>query len=264
MNAPLVSYGGKSGMYNKILNHFPSPEQYNTYIEPFAGSFIVGLKKDPSKVEIFNDLNKNIYSVYKVISDKDLFSKFKEKCDLVYYSEDLRKEFKEKLKNLDLSLVDRAFYFFCINRMSHNGIGGLSTTTIVRRNMSKSISDLLSTIDKLPEMHQRLSRVIILNTNGIDLVKKYNQENIMMYMDPPYHHSTRTAARYEVDMDNEQQEKFIDAVIENKSKILISGYDCEPYDRLINNGFTKHHFDVKTIDGNFKPKTKVETVWKNY
>jgi hypothetical protein len=33
---------------------------------------------------------------------------------------------------------------------------------------------------------------------------------------------------------------------------------------MIENGFTKHQFDVKTIDGNFEKKTKVETVWKNY
>ena len=63
-------------------------------------------------VVIYNDLERNVYSLYKVLSDKDLFTKFKEKCDLIYYDEDLRKEFKNKLKSDDLNLVDRAFYFF--------------------------------------------------------------------------------------------------------------------------------------------------------
>ena len=95
-------------------------------------------------VEIYNDLERNVYSLYKVLSDKDLFPKFKEKCDLIFYDEDLRKEFKNKLKSDDLDLVDRAFYFFYVNRTSHNGIGGFSCNTVIRRNMSKSISDMLN------------------------------------------------------------------------------------------------------------------------
>jgi DNA adenine methylase len=130
--------------------------------------------------------------------------------------------------------------------------------------MSKAVSDFLSAIDRLPELHDRLSKVIITNTDGIKLIEKYDNPNTLIYCDPPYHWSTRTSARYEVDMDNISQEKFIDSVIKSKSKILISGYDCELYDKLVNNGFTKHQFDVKTIDGNFERKTKVETVWKNY
>jgi DNA adenine methylase len=81
---------------------------------------------------------------------------------------------------------------------------------------------------------------------------------------PPYEQSTRTNARYKEDMDREGHIKFIDSVIDAKAKILISGYDCELYDRLTENGFTKVQFEVKTIDGNFNKKTKTETLWKNY
>ena len=57
---------------------------------------------------------------------------------------------------------------------------------------------------------------------------------------------------------------FLDSVIESESKILISGYDCELYDRLTDNGFIKYQFEVKTMDGNFNKKTKLETIWRNY
>jgi hypothetical protein len=36
------------------------------------------------------------------------------------------------------------------------------------------------------------------------------------------------------------------------------------YNRLTENGFEKINFEVNTIDGVFKKKTKVETLWKNY
>ena len=265
LKAPIRMFGGKGTMYNEILKYFPIENTYDTYCEPFGGSYSMGFKlESPPPIEIYNDLEKNVYSLYKVLSNKELFEQFKEKCDLVLYSEDIRKEFKEKLKSSDLSIIDRAFYFFYVNRTSHNGIGGFSKNTYIRRNMSKSISDFLSSIDGLPEIHNRLSRVIICNTDGIELIDKYNQENVFIYADPPYHWSQRTSTRYKVDMDNDGHIKFLDAVINSKSKILISGYDCELYDVLVKNGFEKIQFNVKTVSGNFTSKLKTETLWRNY
>ena len=263
---PAIRYfGGKNNMYNEILKYFPKDGTYNTYIEPFAGSYGIGLKiNNPPPIEIYNDLDKNVYSLYKVLSDISLFNEFKDKCDLVLYNEDLRKEFKGLLKTDNISMVDRAFYFFYVNRTSHNGIGGFSKNTYIRRNMSKSISDFLSSIDRLPELHDRLSKVIVTNTDGIELIKKYNQSDVLIYNDVPYVQSTRTSTRYDVDMNNDDQKRFLDVVIESKSKILISGYDCELYNILEENGFEKHKFEVKTISGNFTPKTKTEVIWRNY
>jgi len=265
LRAPIKMFGGKGTMFNDIIKYLPPVNDYNTYIEPFSGSYSIGLKLEtPPPIEIYNDLDKNVYSLYKVLSDPELFQQFKEKCDLVLYNEGLRKEFKDLLKTDNLSMVDRSFYFFYVNRTSHNGVGGFSKNTYIRRNMSKSISDFLSSIDRLPELHNRLSKVIVSNTDGIELIKKYNDPKVMIYCDPPYHWSTRTSTRYNVDMNDEDQEKFLDAVIESKAKILISGYDCEKYNRLTENGFEKIQFEVKTISGNFTPKTKIESLWRNY
>lgn len=263
MNAPIKYFGGKGTMFKNIIEHFPNKGTYNTYIEPFGGSYSIGLKSPETEIEIYNDLEQNVYSLYKVLSDKELFNSFKEKCDLTIYSEDLRKEFKEKLKE-DLSIVDRAFYFFYVNRTSHNGIGGISLNTVVRRKMSKSVSDFLSAIDRLPELHHRLSKVIVLNRDGVELIKRYNFDNVFIYCDPPYEQSTRGATRYNIDMDNSLHEKFLDAVLNSNAKILISGYDCELYNKLTDNGYKKINFEVNTISGTRTPKIKVETLWKNY
>jgi DNA adenine methylase len=263
MNAPIRYYGSKGGFYNKIIEQFPKTE-FDTYIEPYGGSYIVGLMSNPAKIEIYNDLEQNVYSLYKVLSDKELFQQFKEKCDLSLYCEQIRKECKENLKYENLSVVDRAFNFFYVNRTSHNGIGGFSMNSHVRRGMSKAISDFLSCVDRLPELHDRLSRVMVTNMDGVKLINKYNKPNVFLYCDPPYEQSTRTGARYKVDMNREGHLEFIDSVINSQSKILISGYDCELYYKLTENGFNKIQFEVKTIDGNFNKKTKVETLWKNY
>jgi DNA adenine methylase len=257
-------YGGKGGFYKKIIEHFPTPDEYDMYIEPFGGSYCIGLKKPPAKMEIYNDLEQNVYSLYKVLSDPEMYSRFKDKCDLVLYSEDIRKDFITRLKDPELNIEDRSFYYFYVNRTSVNGSGGFSISSHIRRGLSKSISDFLSAIDRLPELHDRLSRVMVSNVDGNKLIRRFDNDRVLIYADPPYHQSTRTGARYKVDMNNEGHVDFLDSVIKSKCKIIISGYDCPLYDTLEENGFTKIHFDVNTTDTKFKPKTKVETLWFNY
>ena len=265
ITSPIKYFGGKSLISNKIKDFFPDHSEYDKYIEPFSGSYSIGLSLDPiPPVEIYNDLEQNVYSLYKVLSDKDMFIEFKDKCDLVLYNEVIRNEFKVLLKDDTISMVDRAFYFFYVNRTSHNGIGGFSKNSYIRRNMSKSISDFLSSIDRLPEIHDRLSRVMVTNMDGIKLIDNNQDPRTLIYCDPPYEQSTRTSFRYKVDMDRDIQIEFLNAVINNKSKIIISGYDCELYDVLLDNGFKKVQFEVKTVSGSKEKKTKVETIWFNY
>jgi DNA adenine methylase len=265
-NSPIRYFGGKgNGLRRTIYAHFPQKSQYEVYIEPFAGAANLLLIKEPFGVEIYNDLEKNVYSLFKVLSSKELFKKFKELCDLSHYSSDLRDEYRSELKKDDLDLLERAYKFFYVNRTSVNGVGGFSVATCIRRNMSKPVSDMLSTIDGLPALHDRLSRIIVENTDGIELIKKYDRPKVFMYLDPPYAHETRTSARYKVDMSNEQQKELISTLIDLKhTKILLSGYDCKEYERLTKNGWKKLKFDVKTQDGNRNSKTKTEVLWKNY
>ena len=159
MKSPIKYYGGKSYMTNIIIDQFP--KEYEIYVEGFGGGASILFQKERTSLEVYNDLGENVYSLFKVLSDKEMFERLKEKLDLTYYSEELRKEFKEDLRRTDLSLEDRAYKFIFVNRTSFNGVGGFSTTMLVRRNMSKSCSDYLSMIDKLPEIHNRLSSVII-------------------------------------------------------------------------------------------------------
>lgn len=272
MNSIIRYFGGKNGMAKKILEYFPKSDTYDTYIEPFGGSFAMALHNpNIPPIEIYNDLDHNVYSLFRVLVDDEMFEKFRQLCDCIVYSEEVRREYmkelREKLwKDEKEDLIHRAFMFFYVNRTSRNGIGGFSVNLCIRRNMSKSCSDMLSTIEGLPKLHDRLSKVIVTSQDGVKLIHKYSKsEETFIYADPPYHQSTRTETRYNVDMDNETQERFIDECINAKCKILISGYDCEAYKRLEDNGFKKVEFTVHTMSGDHKTKKdKTECLWMNY
>jgi len=266
MKSPIRYFGGKGGMFQSIMGFFPPKESYKTYIEPFGGAASVLFQKERSPIEIYNDLEKNVYAFFQVLSDKKMFKEFKEKCDLPFYSEDLRKEYKQDLKKDDLSFVDRAYKYFYVNRTSINGVGGFGCSVeFIRRNMSKSVSDFLSSVDKLPEVHNRLSGVVIMNRDAVELIKKYDRKDVFFYLDPPYHQSTRTTTRYAQDMSDDDQKNLIDVLINIKhADVLLSGYDCKLYNTLCKNGWEKIDFNVKTQDGNRNSKTKTESLWRNY
>lgn len=244
-------------MTNIIIEQFP--KDYEVYVEGFGGGASVLFEKEKTPLEVYNDLGENVYSLFKVLSDEEMFNRLKEKLDLTYYSEELRNEYKQDLKRNDLSLEDRAYKFIFVNRSSFNGVGGFSTTMLARRNMSKSTSDYLSMIDKLPEIHNRLSSVIIEHKDIMDLLDKYDKETTFMYLDPPYVKETRLSNQtYEVEMSNEEHIKMCERLLSFKGKILLSGYDNELY-RILDSKFNKLSFESPNANS-----SAIECLWKNY
>jgi len=272
IHAPIKSFGGKGNFLKEIYKYFPPNESYSSYIEPFMGSLVVGLNLPNPKCScIVNDLNKNIFSFFKVLQDKEMFGRLKEKLDIIFYSEDIFKESYKWLKEAGqedgYSIEDRAYHFFVVNRFSFSGnLTSFGKNMVIRRGVSKSVSDTFSSIDGLREVHERLQLFIILGRNGIDLIEDYNSSDYFYYCDSPYVWSSRTSARYPVDMDDEEQKKYLTAMVNSKSKFLVSGYDNLLYQDVLEKeyGWQKHCFEIKTVSGTNSPKTKLECVWKNY
>ena len=243
-------------MTDIIKDNFPS--EFKTYIEGFGGGASVLFSKEPSKIEIYNDLEENVYSLFKVLSDESLMKEMKSKLDLTPYSRQIREEFKLDLKKKDLSIVDRAYKFFYVNRASFNGVGGFSVTMLPRRNMMKNVSSYLSMIDNLEEFHQRLSSVVIEHLDIMELLDKYDNENVFFYLDPPYVQSTRKSSqRYGVEMSDDDHMRFIEKCNSLKGKVLISGYDNLIYEGL--KGFEKVTFKSPNAGSE-----ATECLWRNY
>jgi len=262
MNAPVKYFGGKGGMIAQLLSYFPDESLYDTFVDAYGGSGVVLLNKPRVPIELYNDVNRNVYALFKVLRDEALFAEFYRLCQLALYDESTSNEYRVSLRG-ELDDVERAFRFWYVNRTRHNGIGGFSINTTVRRNTSKSVSDFLSSVDEMPELHARLSTVIVTNRDALELIGEFDRERTLIYLDPPYVLSTRTEARYENDVDDAHHERLVAALNAiKKAYVILSGYDNALYSAL--NGYTRRDFAVNTVSGTGTPKQKMESLWMNY
>ena len=60
-------FGGKWQLSPWITSHFPP---HTTYVEPFGGSFSVGLRKSPAQTEIYSDLHLQAVTFFQVLQQQ--------------------------------------------------------------------------------------------------------------------------------------------------------------------------------------------------
>src|SRR5215467_7610913 len=63
MAGPLTYIGGKNRLSKRVIEIFP---EHLTYVEPFAGGAQVFFRKEPSKVEVLNDLDGEVVNFFRV------------------------------------------------------------------------------------------------------------------------------------------------------------------------------------------------------
>lgn len=174
-----IPYMGSKGKLAKtIINQLP---EHCCYVEAFAGAANVFLKKESSKVEVINDINKELITLYRVVQNHlDEFLRYF-KWALVS-----REEFDRQLQSPPDTLTDiqRAARFYYLQKCAFGGkvqgqTFGYSLVTTPRLN-------LLRIEEELSAVHLRLSRVTIECLPYDDIVRRYDRPDTLFYLDPPY------------------------------------------------------------------------------
>jgi DNA adenine methylase len=115
--------GGKSYLSSWIISNFPENYKEQTYCEVFGGGGWVLFKKDPSYVEIYNDLNSHLVNLFRVIRDN--YEEFNHRAQWSLHSRELYIEAREKLKDDKfMSELEKAMYYSIEQVQSFSGRGG--------------------------------------------------------------------------------------------------------------------------------------------
>jgi len=174
---------------------------HRAYFEPFAGSMAVLLAKPPSQQETVNDLHGHLINLARTLADPHTCEQLYARAARTLCSTDLYWQSVEWLEELPPALVldnpEAAYHFLVVSWMGRNGSAGC-----VRTKFSPSVrftprggsssTRWRSAVESIPEWHERLRSVSILNMDGFDLIEKIaDTEGVAIYADPPYLRATR-------------------------------------------------------------------------
>jgi len=279
LTSPIKFHGGKFVLAQWIISHFP---QHIHYVEPYFGGGNVLLQKPDEWIEghseVVNDLDYGLSMFWRTLRSPGAFEDFKRIVEATPFSQT---EFKKSgpivhANNISLSLHEKAAAFFIRNRQSRQGLGkDFSTITRnrIRRGMNEQVSAWLTAIEGLPEIHDRLKRVVIFNDDALSVIKHQDDRQSLFYCDPTYLHKDEdgtsirvTTSDYKHEMTLEDHVNLLDVLSMIKGKFILSGYPSKLYARyakLCNWSYAEK--EVKASSSSKKVKDKrMECLWMNF
>lgn len=252
MKAILKYPGAKNRIADWICGHIP---KHDVYLEPYAGSLAVFFNKGPCHIETVNDIHDEVVNYFRVLRDDP--EELQKRIGLTPYS---RSEYEKAYEKTDND-VERArrfcvrcwMGFGCSNRYKNGFKSGQQTHS---PNPSKAWSEL-------PELmkiaSERLKGVQIECLPALELIGRYNTEDVFMYIDPPYLHGTRKNYLYKYEMQDSDHEDLLKVLVKHPGKILLSGYESEMYGDYLR-GWKRACKDTRAEAG----VRRTEVLWMNY
>ena len=254
MHSILNYPGAKWGLAEEIVSLMPP---HRSYLEPFFGSGAVLFNKPPSAIETVNDIDGDITNFFRVLREQtDALIKA---VSLTPYARDV---FDDAHENRGVTEFDRAYRFAIRSRMGH-GFKTYQKTGFKIDRYARERSYCVDVWNRMPsvlaEAAGRLKYVQIENRPALELIKKFNFENVLIYADPPYLLDTRGGKQYRFEMNEQDHMDLLAALCDHKGPVILSGYPSEMYDRELR-GWNK----IQRKSYNQNSDRRTEVLWCNF
>lgn len=224
--------GSKWSIADWVIGHFAP---HYAYIEPFGGGAAVLLRKPPSKGEVYNDLDGEIYNLFSVLREQP--DALYEALQLTPYSrQEFYEAFRRSREDTIMDPVERARLLLVISYQS------ITTAGVTRKSRpgwkcwskpgwgtlsSEYWRDLKYRIEPVVD---RLRSVVLENRDGREVLKSYDHPENLQYVDPPYMAETRSSGNvYRHELSDQEHIELLDQLDGLKSMVALSGYDTELY-----------------------------------
>ena len=230
MVGPLSYIGGKNRLAKRLIAIFP---KHTTYVEPFAGGAQVFFRKEPSKVEVLNDLDGDIVNFYRVCQNH-----YEELLRYFRFALVSRKwfEIQRNANPATLTDIQRAARHLYLLR---NCFASLVVNPVYHRNVIQAPGFNLERLPALIEnAHKRLQRVQIECAPYGEMLARYDRKGTLFYLDPPYY--GRKLYRHNLTATDFQ--KLAEQLGGLKGKFVLSLNDVQEVRALF------HRFQIKEID----------------
>lgn len=260
MITPIRYVGSKAILARSVVKLFPP---HNTYVEVFGGSAAFLFNKKPSNSEIYNDINKDIVTLFRVLQNDDLTIKLQERLNLTMYSREENLKAGAMLEDRTYADdLDHAWATFVKYNQSVNGIGNRKRGTW-GYGKTHNTGSYWSRVYAIEKIARRLHNVQIECGDWKIILARYDGPKTLFYLDPPYLPSVRPGgAIYKHEMTPDDHYTLVMKLLEIKGMAILSGYASSYYDDLIENGWVKIEYKMSAsmrVSGGKSPK--LETIW---
>jgi DNA adenine methylase len=272
VKSPVTYFGGKQKLVEWIEGFFPP---HKKYIEVFGGGGSIVIGKVPSIVDVYNDIDENIVNMFKVIQCPDMFAEFYKRILFLPYSRHIKVSSWERCINNRPDQYDPISHAVDLYVTIRQGFSGTVDSTSWSYGVKSplGLSAWNSSKAQMKLLHDRLSHIKIESMDFLELIDKYDDDDSLFYLDPPYIMDTRRGGEYLNEIDDSLHVKMVDKLLSIKGNAVVSGYDHQLYDALVDNGWYKVHKEVVADSagrtkktglkglGTGGSQTRVETLW---
>lgn len=264
-------YGGKFYHLDFILPRLPDTNQY---VEPFGGSAVVLLSREPANVETYNDLDGDVTTFFRVLRDRT--DELVEALERTPYSREEYLQSIEAAGDDSLDDLERARLFYVRAVQVYAGLAQSATPgrwsyaiESSNRGMSNPVSKWWTNIEGLEQVADRLRPVQIEHDDALAVVDRYDSPDTLFYCDPPYPLADRTAGAtaYVNELGEDDHRELGEALRDADAKVAVSSYQNPLYDELFDGWHvtaddpkairTRHHTDhddrVEVLYTNYDP-----------
>lgn len=212
-----------------VVRHFPP---HARYVEPFCGSAGVFFNKSPARHEVLNDIESDLVSFFRVLRDEP--SEFMRRLELTPWS---REEYQASSEAPGPSdRVDRALRFYVRAWQGHGNKGLLCGGSGWRHAGVASVDNRSTSIiwkqlpSRIAAVVDRLRDAEIENIPALDIIRRYDTPETLLYIDPPYPMSTRNNRKlYRHEMTDADHIELLDALCAHQGMVVISSYESALY-----------------------------------
>ena len=174
--------GSKWKIAPEIVKRIP---EHHTYCEPYFGSGAVFFSKEPSAIELINDLDNNVPTLFRCIRDDP-----EKLAGIVAATPYSRFEYERAFSENETDDFLRAAYFLITCWQGHgfrtNGYRVGWKNDVHGRESMYALRNWYNLPEKILEVAERLRCVQIDNRPALEVIKRFNYPDVFMYIDPPY------------------------------------------------------------------------------
>jgi DNA adenine methylase len=259
---PVIRYhGAKFRIAPWIISHLPP---HRTYVEPYGGAAGVLLQKPKSESEVYNDLDREIVNVFRVLQNPETAQRLTDLLRVTPYSRD---EFTLSFE-ASPDPVEQARRTILRAYLGFGSGGATKNTTGFRVDSGREYGTASQLWARYPdcirEFVERLQGVIIENKDALDVIDNHDREDTLFFVDPPYVHSTRqmkNGAVYRHEMTDEQHRELLEKLHSVKGMVALSGYDNEFYNDTLKDWVK---LDTRArISAGRGTAVRIENLWLN-